>query len=81
MSKLLNLIGEKKQQQPDQFIFAENASHQMNALLVNNEHEIAEINRKELISSRMLDKSIDHDLPDDLEELVLDVPKVSNEIF
>ena len=53
----------------------------MNALLVNNEHEIAEINRKELISSRMLDKSIDHDLPDDFEELVLDVPKVSNEIF
>ena len=75
------MIGEKKQQQPDQFTFAQNASAQMSVLLANDEHQIASLTRRELESNKLLDKSIDNDLPDDFNELILEVPKVNNEFL
>ena len=55
----------------------------MNVLLTNDEGEIAELTRGELANSVKLDKSLDHDLPDDINfnEHVIDVSKASNEIF
>ena len=55
----------------------------MDVLLINDEGKIAEVTRRELGNSVKLDKSLDHDLPDDLNfnEQVIDVTKASNEIF
>ena len=77
------MIGEKKQKQLDIITFAECTSNQLDVLLTNDEGNIAEVAHRELGNNVKLDKSLDYDVPDDLNfnEQVIDVSKASNEIF
>ena len=77
------MIGEKKQKQLDIITFAECTSNQLDVLLTNDEGNIAEVTHRELGNNVKLEKSLDYDVPDDLNfnEQVIDVSKASNEIF
>ena len=77
------MIGEKKQKQLDIITFAECTSNQLDVLLTNDEGNIAEVTHRELGNNVKLDKSLDYDVPDDLNfnEQVIDVSKASNAIF